>query len=92
MAGLGLAAGACESGAPLVRLGDGHPRDLLLLSSHEASAVLDFLDSATRLILLTSLVEFSAGLFGASAFTACLFWAEQFRFPGLVWLRWVSAS
>lgn len=48
LAGLGLAAGGCESGAPLVPLGDGHPRNLLLLSTHDAPAVVDLLDSACK--------------------------------------------
>lgn len=47
-AGLGLAAGACGSGAPLARLGDGRTRNLLLLSSHEFPAVVNLLDSTCK--------------------------------------------
>lgn len=48
VAGLGLTAGGCESGGPLVCLGDGCPRNLLFLSSHEAPAAVDLLDSACK--------------------------------------------
>lgn len=64
VAGLGLAAGSCERGC-LVRLGDGCIRNLLLLSSHEAPGAFALLDSTTRLIFLTSLLEFSASPFVA---------------------------
>ena len=36
-------------------------------------------------------MEFSAGPFMVSVCVARLFCEEQFRFPGLVWPRWVSA-
>lgn len=48
VAGLGLAAGGCESSNPFVLLGDDRPRNLLLLSSHEAPAVVDLLDSTCK--------------------------------------------
>lgn len=46
-AGLGMSAGGCE-GSATPRLGEGRPRKLLLLSSHEDPATVDFLDSAYK--------------------------------------------
>lgn len=48
VADLGLVAGGCEDVAPLFCLGEGHPRNLLLLSSHGPPAMVDLLDSACK--------------------------------------------